>query len=128
MKTIKVDEKADKNLKKIAKMFGMSKKSCLNMILENLDENDMLMLPRRNINPTSDSTEYSGNIEFEPEDDEDYEIEFEEGGDDYDFEAEPEVEEISPAEKKKQQLKLDAIKMGFVSEDEIDLFVKRNSE
>jgi len=127
MKTIKIEEKGNDVLEGLAKRSRMSKKQMVNMILENLTQSDVEMFRRRDqgvIEEPKSEVIWNGG---ENEDDEDYEIEFEEGGDDYDFEAEQEVEEFSPAEKKKQQLKLDAIKMGFVSEEEIDLFVKRNS-
>jgi len=128
MKTIKIEEKGNDVLEGLAKRSRMSKKQMVNMILENLTQSDVEMFRRRD----QGVEEELGGIQLNPEnmEDEDWEeIEFEDDND-YEDEAEEEtiLQDFSPAEKKRQQLKLDAIKMGFVSEDEIDLFVKRNSE
>ena len=127
MKTIKIEEKGNDVLEGLAKRSRMSKKQMVNMILENLTQSDVEMFRRRD----QGVEEELGGIQLNPEnmEDEDWEeIEFEDDND-YEDEAEEEtiLQDFSPAEKKRQQLKLDAIKMGFVSEEEIDLFVKRNS-
>ena len=127
MKTIRIEEKGNNVLEKLAKRSRMSKKQMVNMILENLTQSDVEMFRRKDQGVEEESENGVIWAGGKNEDDEEWEeIEFEED-DDEEYEEEFVVVKISPAEKKKQQLKLDAIKMGFVSEEEIDLFVKRNS-
>ncbi|KKL77632.1 hypothetical protein LCGC14_2032950 [marine sediment metagenome] len=126
MKTIRIEEEADLKLKKLAKEFRMSKKSMVNMILENLVAVDVEMFQKRdrggipNIIMKNDEGE-DDVIEFEDTDEEDFEIEIdEEDEEDY------EVEGFSPAEIQRKQLKLAAIKANIISEEDIGEYVDEN--
>ena len=136
MKTIRIEEEADLKLKKLAKEFRMSKKSMVNMILENLVAVDVEMFQKRDRGgiPTIVVENNDGShdeVEFEKEDDDEDEIEWEEEDEEeesYEVETEEDVKKqyFSPAAAKHQRLKLEAIKAGFVTEEEMELYVKRN--
>ena len=118
MKSIRLEEGADLKLKELAKEFRMSKKNMVNMILENLNASDVEMFQKRDrggipdVEVENDEGEWDV-IEFEDDDDEEEENPYEDEAEEHTID-----QEFSPAEIKRKQLELAAIKAGFVSNQE----------
>ena len=137
MRTVKLEEKTALNKEKVTKGFGMSKKGAVNLVLRNLSRDDIFMYMKRESgvifeSPKADEDEDWDEIEFDDDDNND--VEFEEEGDEEEergyFDGAVRVvdlKEKNPAERRTSQLKLDAMKAGFVTEEEIDLYVKRET-
>lgn len=106
MKTVKVEEKGNEVLRKLAKKFRISKKEMVNMVLENLTEEDVLMIQRRD-------RAVGVSVGVEEEDDDDDKIEFEgydEDGNEIDEDDEQEYEEEDEEEKPADWVKYEDIK------------------
>jgi len=126
MKTIKIEDEAIKNLEKIIKGFGMSKKGCVNMLLRNLQKDDIFLFMKREINIEWEPVEFEDNdddfeVEIPDDDDDDDEPYIEEGSDE-----ETQDQEFSPAEIKRKQLELEAIKANFISKEEREDYIDEN--
>ncbi len=137
MKNVKLEEKTVLNIEKVTKGFGMSRKGVVNLVLRNLSKDDVFMYLKRESgvifdSPKADEDEEYDEIEFEEDDEDDVEVDWEkEEGEEFeinsDLDEEDDDEKISPSERNILQLKLDAMKAGFVTAEEIDLFVKRKN-
>jgi len=126
MKTIKIEDEAIKNLEKTIKGFGMSKKGCVNMLLRNLQKDDIFLFMKREINIEWEPVEFEDNdddfeVEIPDDDDDDDEPYIEEGSDE-----ETQDQEFSPAEIKRKQLELEAIKANFISKEEREDYIDEN--
>ena len=137
MKTVKLEISTHNVVRKLAKVNRMSIKQVANLVLSNLEQNDIEMFRKREIPPIAisninDDDEEYDEIEFEEDDEDDVEVEWEkEEGEEFelnsDLDEEDDDEKNSPSEIKILQLKLDAMKAGYVTAEEIDLFVKRKT-
>ena len=157
MKSVKLDEKTVLNIEKITKGFGMSRKGTVNLVMSNLVRADIYIYMKREegedwepatFEEVDEDEELEIDWEEEDDDDEDVEEESKEENDPLKFSPTDEdmkptskedmeyyanrdekigTREISSANKRSNQLKLDAIKAGFVSEEDINSYVEQES-
>ncbi len=126
MKSVKIEEKGDLIVKKLAKKDRMSIKELVNMVLENLTHDDVVMFRERDQGVTTKRViDESYKIESEEDEEEELDVEWEEE-DDEDSEEDYEVEGFSPSEITRKRLELDAIKANIISKEEIEGYVDEN--
>lgn len=131
MKTVKIEEKGNEVVRKLAKKFRTSKKEMVNMVLENLTEDDVLRIQTKDravgVSVGYKDEDEDDEIEFEGYNEYGEEIEEEEDEPEEEIKEEniPPIERIDfkALEKKRATLRTEAMRKGITHPMEIDRYV-----